>query len=317
MTIGVLYRYVPDYSDAHPGCSTLSADKTPTCRMYITAPAVTAGTRYSMVAKPGETTSNSPADDSNYPSVNSSVHRDVSRRFLLHESRAAVSQQRAMCGESGNGDGSISMSTQGHDTMVPYTDWGDGSVAVIVKVEPGLTEEEEEGYGAGGALYLDPTAPPGEQVAMDAQMPGSWSLESGEATTCHAADVGDLVTDASWPPGGTFSTDSPSYNDRSASNSSSYIAHSSNDPSGRRGSSSTAHDPSAKQMPCPYCGRTFKWKGNLKRHILTHTGEKPYNCDTCGEVFNQRSNLVRHERIHTHVTRTHPYTCDMNVPIHM
>lgn len=47
-------------------------------------------------------------------------------------------------------------------------------------------------------------------------------------------------------------------------------------------------------MSCPYCSRKFPWSSSLRRHILTHTGQKPYKCPFCSLLFTTKSNCDRH-----------------------
>ena len=56
-----------------------------------------------------------------------------------------------------------------------------------------------------------------------------------------------------------------------------------------------------KQFPCPYegCGKYFLDNSKLKRHMLVHTGEKPYKCEFCGKCFSLDFNLKTHLKIHT------------------
>ncbi|XP_063688647.1 zinc finger protein 501-like [Bolinopsis microptera] len=53
------------------------------------------------------------------------------------------------------------------------------------------------------------------------------------------------------------------------------------------------------QHECKYCGKLFLKSGTLKKHGLTHTGEKPHKCNVCGKGFNTNSSLNRHMRTHT------------------
>lgn len=49
---------------------------------------------------------------------------------------------------------------------------------------------------------------------------------------------------------------------------------------------------------CPLCGKLFPSTFKLQRHILIHTGDKPYECQHCLRRFNQKNNLERHQLLH-------------------
>ena len=47
-------------------------------------------------------------------------------------------------------------------------------------------------------------------------------------------------------------------------------------------------------------------KSTLDPHMMTHTGEKPYQCSQCEKAFSLRSNLKTHMITHT---GEKPYQC--------
>lgn len=46
---------------------------------------------------------------------------------------------------------------------------------------------------------------------------------------------------------------------------------------------------------CPYCSRACAKPSVLKKHIRSHTGERPYPCIPCGFSFKTKSNLYKHK----------------------
>ncbi|XP_033985800.1 zinc finger and SCAN domain-containing protein 5C [Trematomus bernacchii] len=59
-------------------------------------------------------------------------------------------------------------------------------------------------------------------------------------------------------------------------------------------------------LRCGQCGRCFPHPSNLKAHLQTHTGERPFCCALCGRSFTKLSNLKAHRRVHT---GERPYCC--------
>ncbi|KAG6900190.1 hypothetical protein C0993_001706 [Termitomyces sp. T159_Od127] len=56
----------------------------------------------------------------------------------------------------------------------------------------------------------------------------------------------------------------------------------------------------SKAFVCPLfsCGRMFKRMEHLKRHLRTHTMERPYACPQCNKKFSRSDNLNQHLRTH-------------------
>jgi len=54
------------------------------------------------------------------------------------------------------------------------------------------------------------------------------------------------------------------------------------------------------------CGKRFLDQSKLRRHMLVHTGERPYKCELCNKRFSLDFNLRTHIRIHT---GEKPYVC--------
>ncbi|KKA29385.1 hypothetical protein TD95_005402 [Thielaviopsis punctulata] len=71
----------------------------------------------------------------------------------------------------------------------------------------------------------------------------------------------------------------------------------------RRARSATAmelgpYPQKSHSCPIPTCGRLFKRLEHLKRHVRTHTQEKPYICPHCSKAFSRSDNLAQHRRTH-------------------
>ncbi|PPQ81923.1 hypothetical protein CVT26_004261 [Gymnopilus dilepis] len=59
-------------------------------------------------------------------------------------------------------------------------------------------------------------------------------------------------------------------------------------------------DGKIRAFVCPLysCGRLFKRMEHLKRHLRTHTMERPFTCTKCNKKFSRSDNLTQHLRTH-------------------
>lgn len=62
-----------------------------------------------------------------------------------------------------------------------------------------------------------------------------------------------------------------------------------------------------KKYKCDLCEKAFTSRDILKKHIRSHTAERPFLCSFCGKGFSSTYALKVHTRQHTNET---PFTCD-------
>ena len=49
------------------------------------------------------------------------------------------------------------------------------------------------------------------------------------------------------------------------------------------------------RFQCPFCFKEINKIGDVKRHIMVHTGEKPYACEYCEYKSTHPQNVARHQ----------------------
>lgn len=60
----------------------------------------------------------------------------------------------------------------------------------------------------------------------------------------------------------------------------------------------TRSKPDFSRFHCSLCPYSSPLSANLKRHLMTHTGERPFACSVCNYRCSQKGHLKRHLEVH-------------------
>lgn len=63
-----------------------------------------------------------------------------------------------------------------------------------------------------------------------------------------------------------------------------------------------------KPFPCEVCHKSFAQEAGLKQHLLSHGGGAGHTCEICGKAFKRMGNLEKHVVSHS---GSLPYNCDI------
>lgn len=60
-----------------------------------------------------------------------------------------------------------------------------------------------------------------------------------------------------------------------------------------------------RKVVCAFCMRRFWSTEDLRRHMRTHSGERPFQCEICMRKFTLKHSMLRHQKKHKHQTNQH------------
>ncbi|KFM63774.1 Zinc finger and BTB domain-containing protein 46, partial [Stegodyphus mimosarum] len=64
----------------------------------------------------------------------------------------------------------------------------------------------------------------------------------------------------------------------------------------------------ASNYSCLYCSYVTYSNAGLQKHLVKHTGARPFVCEICNKGFTQKHNLKLHMLVHSGLK---PYVCEI------
>lgn len=69
---------------------------------------------------------------------------------------------------------------------------------------------------------------------------------------------------------------------------------------GENGNRGKYPDYANRKVICAFCVRRFWSTEDLRRHMRTHSGERPFQCNICMRKFTLKHSMLRHQKKHAH-----------------
>lgn len=147
-----------------------------------------------------------------------------------------------------------------------------------VETKPSATEEAKESTGR-EQVKLEDGAP---DLASVSKLLDNASQQYQQFKPQYLSDEEGPVASTSGNNSGSEKSDSMNSNSNTTSSNK------------KKKKKKSAYSLAPNRVICPFCERPFPWSSSLRRHILTHTGQKPYQCKHCSHHFTTKSNCDRH-----------------------